>query len=204
MMAKGNADAYQSLKNLASTSGDRLNTLDNMVALANGTTQFGPGWDQRIDRIANINSYLPSGMQLGNDDTVNAQVLQKYMSNLAQQYQKALGGTGTDAQLATVLKGTPTPDMMNKAIVEVVPKLKAQELALQAKTNAADQYLSQNNNNPASLNQFESTWRQNYDPRIYQMQQMTVPQRQNFIKSQPDANALRAKTATALQNGWVQ
>jgi hypothetical protein len=203
-MAKDNAAAYSNLRSLASTSGDRVNTLDNMLALAQGTTKFGPGWDQRMQRIANLNGYLPSGMQLGGDDTANAQILQKYMSNLAQQYQKALGGTGTDAQLATVLKGTPTPDMMNKAMVDVIPKLKAQELALQAKTNAADQWLAQNGNNPAGFNKFENTWRQNYDPRIYQMQQMTPTDRQAFLKNQPDAGALRAKTATALQNGWVQ
>jgi hypothetical protein len=203
-MAKDNAAAYSNLRNLASTSGDRLNTLDNMMALAQGTTKFGPGWDQRLDRIANLNSFLPPGMQLGGDDTANAQILQKYMSNLAQQYQKALGGTGTDAQLATVLKGTPNPDMLNKAMVEVIPKLKAQELALQAKTNAADQWLAQNGNNPAGFNKFESMWRQNYDPRVYQMQQMSPTDRQAFLKQQPDASALRAKTATALQNGWVQ
>ncbi|BEU21567.1 lytic transglycosylase domain-containing protein [Paraburkholderia sp. 22B1P] len=202
--AKANSDAYTNLRNLASTSGDRINTLDNMLALAQGATKFGPGWSERMDRIANLNGYLPSGMQLGGDDTANAQILQKYMSNLAQQYQKALGGTGTDAQLATVLKGTPTPDMMNKAMVEVIPKLKAQELALQAKTNAGDQWLAQNGNNPAGFNKFESMWRQNYDPRIYQMQQMTPTDRQAFLKQQPDAAALRAKTATALQNGWVQ
>lgn len=202
--AKANSDAYTNLRNLASTSGDRINTLDNMLSLAQGTTKFGPGWDQRLDRIANLNSFLPPGMQLGGDDSANAQILQKYMSNLAQQYQKALGGTGTDAQLATVLKGTPNPDMLNKAMVEVIPKLKAQELALQAKTNAADQWLAQNGNNPAGFNKFESMWRQNYDPRVYQMQQMTPTDRQTFLKQQPDAAALRAKTATALQNGWVQ
>ncbi|MFP3638108.1 lytic transglycosylase domain-containing protein [Paraburkholderia sp. SIMBA_054] len=203
-MAKDNAASYSNLRSLASTSGDRINTLDNMMALAQGTTKFGPGWSERMDRIAALNGYLPSGMQLGGNDTANAQILQKYMSNLAQQYQKALGGTGTDAQLATVLKGTPTPDMMNKAMVEVIPKLKAQELALQAKTNAADQWLAQNGNNPAGFNKFENTWRQNYDPRIYQMQQMAPADRQAFLKQQPDAAALRAKTAMALQNGWVQ
>ncbi|GJH31449.1 hypothetical protein CBA19CS91_01850 [Paraburkholderia hospita] len=202
--AKNNVASYSNLRDLASTSGDRVNTLDNMLALAQGTTKFGPGWSERLERTAKLNGYLPSDLQLGSNDTANAQVLQKYMSNLAQQYQKALGGTGTDAQLATVLKGTPTPDMMNKAMIEVIPKLKAQELALQAKTNAADQWLAQNGNNLSDYNKFENAWRQNYDPRIYQMQQMTPAGRQVFLKQQPDASALRAKTATALQNGWVQ
>lgn len=204
VMAQKNADQYSSLKDLASTSGDRINTLDNMLELANGATKFGPGWDQRMGRIAKLNGYLPSDIQLGSDDAANAQILQKYMSNLAQQYQKALGGQGTDAQLATVLKGTPTPDMLNKAMVEVIPKLKAQELALQAKANGADAWLAKNNNNPANFNQFENFWRQNYDPRIYQMQQMTTNARKDYMSKQPDAGALRNKVTTALQNGWIQ
>ena len=203
-LATNNANSYKSLTDMASTSADRANTLDNMLALAQGTTQYGPGWSGRLDRIAEINKNLPSNLQLGNDNVANAQVLQKYMSNLAQQYQKALGGTGSDLQLSTVLKGTPTPDMMNKAMVEVIPKLKAQELALQAKANAADQWVAQNGNNPSNLNQFESLWRKNYDPRIYQMQQMEPTARARFLATQPDAQALRGKAQTAFQNGWVQ
>lgn len=203
-LATANAKNYSGLQNLASTSPDRANMLDNMMELAKGATQFGPGWEGRMERVASINSALPSGMALGSNDMANAQILQKYMSNLIQQNQKALGGTGTDQQMAMIQHGTPSPDMMNKAMVDVIPKLKAQELALQAKANAANDFMSQNNNNPAALNKFENNWRQNYDPRIYQMQQMAPAERAAFMQKQPDAAALRGKAQTALSNGWVK
>jgi hypothetical protein len=203
-LATTNANNYSSLQNLASTSSDRVNMLDNMTELAKGSTQFGPGWTERMDRISAINGHLPSGMAMGSDDMANAQVMQKYMSNLVQQNQKALGGTGTDQQMSMIMHGTPTPDMMNKAMVDVIPKLKAQELALQAKATAANDFMAQNNNNPAALNKFENTWRQNYDPRIYQMQQMAPADRAAFMAKQPDAAGLRTKAQTALTNGWVQ
>lgn len=203
-IGKANAENYTGLQTLAGSSPDRVNTLDNMVKLASGGTAFGPGTSGRLDLIAGINSRLPSSLQLGNDDTANVQVFQKYASNLSQQYQKALGGTGTDAQLANVLKGTPSPDMMNKAITEVVPILKAQELALQAKSSAASDYMAQHNNNPVALNVFENNWRKNYDPRIYQMSQMAPADRAAFFVKQPDAAALKAKAQYALTNGYVQ
>lgn len=202
--AKDNSGNYNNLTQFASASPDRVNTLDNMMELAQGNTKFGPGWEGRLDRMAQINSYLPSGMAFGSDNAANAQTFQKYASYLVQQYQRAMGGHQTDAQLNTVIHGTPNPEMLNQTMTEVIPKLKAMELAVQAKATAADNWMAQHGNNASNYNQFESAWRQNYDPRIYQMQQMDLPTRAAFMKSQPDANALRGKVATALQNGWVQ
>jgi hypothetical protein len=202
--ATDNAGNYNNLSQFAGSSPDRVNTLDNMMALAQGTTKFGPGWDGRLERMSQINSYLPSGMAFGGDAASNAQTFQKYASYLVQQYQRAMGGKQTDAQLNTVIHGTPNPEMLNQTMIEVIPKLKAMELAVQAKATAADNWMAQHQNNASNYNQFESAWRQNYDPRIYQMQQMTPDQRAAFMKSQPDASALRSKVGTALQNGWVQ
>src|SRR5882762_10274099 len=81
-IGKANADNYTGLQTLAGSSPDRVNTLDNMVKLASGGTAFGPGTSGRLDLIAGINSRLPSSLQLGNDDTANVQVFQKYASNL--------------------------------------------------------------------------------------------------------------------------
>lgn len=203
-IAKGNVGMYNALKDTASNSAERTNILDSLEAYANGRTTFGPGWTGRIENLAAINSKLPSGMSFGSNDVSNAQVVQKLASNLIQQYQKSMGGTGTDKQFELVMHGTPGADMTNKAMQEVIPKLKSMEIALQAKANAADSWLAANNNNPASLNKFETTWRQNYDPRIYQMSMMTPDQRNAFMSQQKDASALKTKVQTALNNGWVQ
>lgn len=203
-IAKGNVGMYNTLKDMASNSAERTNFLDTLEAYANGRTQFGPGWTGRIENLAAINSKLPSGMAFGSNDVSNAQIVQKLASNLIQQYQKSMGGTGTDKQFELVMHGTPGADMTNKAMQEVIPKLKSMEIALQAKANAADSWLAANNNNPASLNKFETTWRQNYDPRIYQMSMMTPDQRNAFMSQQKDAPALKTKVQTALNNGWVQ
>ena len=203
-LAEGNAANYNTLKDTAGNSAERTNILDTLEAYANGRTQYGPGWTGRIENLAAINSKLPSGLAFGSNDVSNAQVVQKLASNLIQQYQKSMGGTGTDKQMDLVMHGTPGADMTNKAMLEVIPKLKSMELALQAKANAADNFLAANNNNPAALNKFETEWRKSYDPRIYQLSMMTPEQRAAFMSQQKDASQLKTKVQTFLQNQWVQ
>jgi hypothetical protein len=203
-LAKGNADDFISLQKLASDSPDRISTLDAINELAKGSTKFGPGSSERLELIASLNKRLPPQWQFGNDDTANAQIMQKLVSNLSQQYQKALGGTGTDAQLANVLKGLPGPDMMNKVQTEVVPILKRQELALQAKTNGAENWLAAHNGNALSLTEYNGLWRRNYDPRIYMMQQLDPSARGAYLAGQKDSAALRSKLDIAIKNGWIQ
>lgn len=203
-LAEGNAANYNTLRDTAGNSAERTNILDTLEAYANGRTQYGPGWTGRIENLAAINSKLPSGLAFGSNDVSNAQVVQKLASNLIQQYQKSMGGTGTDKQMDLVMHGTPGADMTNKAMLEVIPKLKSMELALQAKANAADNFLAANNNNPAALNKFETEWRKSYDPRIYQLSMMTPEQRAAFMSQQKDAQQLKTKVQTFLQNQWVQ
>ncbi|WP_035881630.1 hypothetical protein [Cupriavidus metallidurans] len=206
IIAEGNARTYNDLRTQASNAADRTNMLDAIETAAMGSTKYGPGWSKRLENLAAINSRLPSDWQFGSDDTSNAIVMQKMASNLIQQYQRTMGGTGTDKQMELVMHGTPGADMTNKAILEVVPKLKAMEAALQAKASAADSWLARNNNNPASLNQFESVWRKNYDPQIYQFQQISPAEQAAALNRMTPAQAAEfgRKLSFAKQNGWVQ
>jgi hypothetical protein len=206
-VSKANAQKYSDLTTQASGSADRVNTLDNMIELANGSTKYGPGSQGRVDNIAAINARLPPQFQIlgGGENAVrDTQVMQKYAAFLSSQYQKALGGKGSDLQLTNIMKGTPGPDMLNAAIKEVAPKLKAQELAVQAKANGADEWLAAHNNNPQTLNQFESIWRNNYDPRLFQAQQMPAGARRAFLQAQPDSAALMNMGDYAYKQGWLK
>jgi hypothetical protein len=195
VMATANAKGYQDLKTQAAGAADRINALDNILDLANGGTKYGPGTSERIEKLSSLNSYLPPGMAFGNNDIANAQVMQKWVSNLAGQYMKALGGTGSDAQLANSLKSISNPDMMNQAIREVVPKLKALEAAVQAKANAYDNWLAQPGNSVDKGNIFENQFRNAYDPRVFQLQMLSPNEQRAFISKLPpnDAAALLTK-----------
>jgi hypothetical protein len=92
--------------------------------------------------------------------------------------------------------------MMNSAIKEVVPKLKAMEAAVQAKINGYDNWLAQGNTVDKG-HLYEAKFRNAYDPRIFQINVMTPEERQTFINSLPpnEAKALLQKRATLKQMG---
>jgi hypothetical protein len=206
-IAKTNANDYGTLKSAATGSQDRLNALDNIEKLAKSGTQFGLGTTEGMEARASLNKYLTAaGMKpLGSDANANAQILGKYVSLLSQNNMRSLGGTGTDKQLETINKGLPSPDMMNSAMIDVIPKLKAIELATQAKANAADNWMNKNNNDSSKYgSDFENQWRNAYDQRIYQMQLMKPGERQQFLTSQPDADNLKSKITNALNNGYIK
>jgi len=80
---------------------------------------------------------------------------------------------------------------------------KAGELALQAKTNAAQNFKDANGGNVANLDQFERQWRNNFDPRVFQLNVMTPDEQKAFVGnlSPADAQALLAKRAAIRQMG---
>lgn len=203
-MGEQNQAAYNNLQSQASGAADRSNMLSAIEAYAAGSTNFGPGWEKRMENLAAINSKLPSGFQFNSDSAANAQIVQKYASNLIQNYQKTMGGSGSDKQMEMVMHGTPGSEMYNKAILEVAPKLRGMEAAMLAKTDAADAWVAKHGNNTANFNQFETMWRQNYDPRIYQMAVMEPAQRGAFLMQQKDSAALKDKLQNAMNNGWIK
>lgn len=203
-MAKSNQESFDKGNAAADGATDRINQIQNIMDLAKGLTKFGPGTTDRLDLIAAFNSRVPPQFQLGTNDVANAQIMQKYTAQLSGNYQKSLGGNGSDLQLNTVLKGTPNPDMMNKAILEVGPKLQAQELAAKAFSAAQNQWVTAHNGSTQQLHEFNNLWRSNYDPRLFQAQQMEAGARKAFLQSQPDAAALMKKGQVAFSNGWLQ
>ena len=104
------------------------------------------------------------------------------------------------------MEANPNDKMFPQAVQTMAKWAKAGELALQAKASAQDAWLARQGNNPAAQNQFESAWRTNFDPRIYQMKLMNGDELNSFVSKLPQAerNALLQKYSTAKQNGWIQ
>jgi len=203
-MGEQNQQRYTDIQNQAAGAADRQNMLSAIEAYAAGPTKFGPGWEKRIENIAALNSKLPSDFQFSSDAAANAQAVQKYASTLIQSAQRSGGSGMTDKQMEMIQHGTPGTEMYNKTILEIAPKLRALEAANQAKANAADAFVAANNNSTAKLNQFESMWRQNYDPRIYQLAVLTPKERDAKLTEWGNPKDLINKLIIAKNNGWIK
>jgi hypothetical protein len=197
-----------------SASVERQNTLQRMGELANGPTQYGPG-QQSVAYWKALAAAVP-GLHLitdkfgSNVDESNMEVFKKYMSTLGAQYQAALGGRGTDANLENSLNRVPGPDKLNSAIKELVPYLQSLEAAGQGNVNARAKWVADHGGMPGGKTymDFEQTWRKAYDPRVYQYEQAAAAgQGSQWIKENLKPNELKtfeAKIAALTRLGAVQ
>lgn len=200
--ATQNAKRSGSLVDAAADSPMRVNVLDNILNLSKQGVATGPTADF-TNKIKGVVASIP-GFPGWQNDVTGYQEMKKFLNQNAIRAWTAAGGTGTDSQMNAAMQANPNDKMFPQAVQTMAQWAKAGEVALQAKASAQDAWLAQHQNNPQAQNQFESTWRQNFDPRVYQMSLMAPADRAAFMAKQLDAAKLKAKVGTALQNGWVQ
>lgn len=199
-----NAKRSGALIDAASESPTRINVLDNIINLSKSGIDTGPT-SQFTNQMKGYVASIP-GFGAWKDDVTGYQEIKKFLKQNSIRAWQSAGGSGTDAQLAAAEAANPNDKMFPRAIQVMANFAKAGELALQAKASAQDQWLAQNTNNPAAQNQFESVWRKNYDPRIFQMKLMDPKELQSFVSklSQSDKNKLMDKYKTSKMNGWIE
>jgi hypothetical protein len=203
-MANQNAKRSGVLIDTASESPMRINVLDNIINLSKGGVNSGPTAEW-VNQVKGSVADLP-GFSGWKDDVTGFQELKKYLNQNGLRAWQAAGGTGSDSQLSAAQQANPNDKMFPQAVQTMANWAKAGELALQSKAAAQDDWLARNNNNPQAQNNFESAWRKNFDPRIYQMKLMDPAQLQTFAAKLPaaDRTTLMQKYSTAKQNGWIQ
>lgn len=208
----------------ANSSPTRLSDLHKINDIAQSPTKFGPGAD-KVSYWKAVASQLPGINSVGTlntdgsaaSDAANYEIAKKYFSNLSGQYQKALGGTGTDKQLDIAMSGTPGPDMLNQAIAKVAPFLMGQEKALQAQANmrraVTDPSGPYGGNPVQNLQNAEGYWQKNYDPDAFELASISPAQRAAYIQSLSPADAAKlggdgkgnkGSYQKAVEAGWIQ
>lgn len=204
VQANQNAKRSGSLVDSAAESPMRVNVLDNVLALSQGGVATGPTaeWKNKVKGVF-ADTIGPESWK---DDVSGFQEMKKFLKQNGLRAWSAAGGSGTDSQLNAAMEANPNDKMFPHAVRTMAQWAKAGELALQSKATAQDAWLARNQNNPAAQNQFESVWRQNYDPRIYQMKLMDPSELQAFVAKIPQSEraTLMQKYSTAKQNGWIQ
>lgn len=186
------------LVSAASDSPTRVNVLDNIINLSKSGVNSGPNaeWTNMVKGYV---SGVP-GFGGWKDDVAGYQELKKYMNQNGLRAWQAAGGSGTDSQLSAAMAANPNSEMFPQALQDVAKWAKAGELALQSKANAAQASAIRT---PEDQVKFESAWRQNMDPRIYQMRLMAPTEAKAFVeslkKSDPSGYQDLLKKAQALK-----
>ena len=207
---KDAADRHDATVAAAAESPMRINVLDNIIKLSQSGVNTGPGSEFQNS----IKGYLANTPGIGKlfgstqANVGNFQELQKFMYQNALRNWQAAGGTGTDSQLESAAKANPNDHLFPQALQTIAKWGKASELAVQGKANAQDAFLQQNGNTPTNQIKFESTWRNAFDPKVFQYSLMTPQEKQTFaqqdLKTPQAAKAFIAKQQQLKALGAIQ
>ena len=153
----------------AQTQHDILNRIQSLASTPG--LYLGPGSKNLAD-LATAVSALP-GMEGAAKYANNYNELVKFMAqNVARQGQ-ALGLSGSDARLNAAIHANPNADPMDSRTVQNVAQYMGGIVRMGlAKADAMDNWLKQPGNSLQNEHNFEKLWRDNADPRLFQLAEM--------------------------------
>lgn len=159
---------------------------------------------ERAGIESGISSLIPGFSSAANDAT-KLQLLDKFAERIAADSARVLGANAsTDAARESIHRQNANIGYTPKAIQEVLSYAEAQTMAMAAKGDAQEKWLKTEGNGITKQHEFETAWRQSYDPEIFQLQaaspeerkamvkKMTEQQRATLLKKRQDLKALGA------------
>ena len=132
---------------------------------------LGPG-SQQVANLATMVSQLP-GMEGAAKYANNYNELTKFMAQNAARMGQSLGLAGSDSRLAMAQHANPNADPMDPRTVQNVAQYMGGIVRMGlAKADAMDNWLKQPGNSQQNEHVFEKLWRDNADPRLFQLAEM--------------------------------
>lgn len=191
------AQANQNFENVtanrqaASMAPQQLDQIDKALALSRDVST-GAWASKRAQIESGLGSLIP-GYQ-GMDDASKLQELDKFAERIATDASRVLGvNARTDAERESIHKQNANIGYTPQAIQAVLQYAKAQTMAMEAKGNAQEQWLKKEGNGITKQHEFETAFRQAYDPVIFQIQAAEPAERKKIVES------LDAKEAASLK-----
>ena len=159
-------DRIGQIRHEAQDARTQLDILNRIKALAS-VTAMGPLMD-RFNKAKTLLGQLP-GMERVAESAQNFNELTKFLAQNAARQGAALGLTGSDARLEAAQHAMPNTEMDPKTIQRVAEYQSGLVQMAKAKADALDEWLSKPGNSPKNQAEFEKVWRENADPRLFQI-----------------------------------
>jgi len=206
-VAGANADRYNQTVQFGVDSATRQNVLDNIIQLSQSGVQTGPGsdWQNNVKGLIANSPVLSKAFPNWQGQVGDYQELKKYLNQNGLRAWQAAGGTGTDTQMDAAMHANPNDTMFPQALQTMASWAKAGELAGTARANFYQQFKN-NNGGVSNLDQADQTWRNNFDPKVFQLETYGPAQRASLLNSltPQQAQQLMQKRAWFKQNGLLQ
>lgn len=147
------------------------------------TTGGGADWASKRAKWESIIGGFVPGLKDAADDATRLQLLDKYAERIAADSARVLGANAsTDAARESITRQNANIGYTPKAIQNVLQYAKAQTMAMGAKGDAQENWLKQEGAGITKQHEFETKWRQAYDPRLFQMEAMSDKEQDEYAK----------------------
>jgi hypothetical protein len=187
---KANFRNVDATRTAASAAPQQLDQIDKALALSQSVSTGGDWTARRANIESNLSSIIP-GLATAQNDAAKVQELDKFLERVTTGSMAILGGNpSTDAERESIHRQNASTGYTPQAIQRVLQYAKAQTLAVQAKGDAQNLWLQQQGNGIPNQHNFETQWRQAYDPVLFQLEAApNAAEQQKIIKSLPPAEA---------------
>jgi hypothetical protein len=170
------------------------------------STSTGEWSANRAKIESGIASFIP-GLDSATNDATKLQLLDKFAERIAADSAQVLGSNAsTDAARDSIHRQNANIGYTKGAIKAVLDYAEAQTLAMNAKGDAQEKWLKQEGNGITKAHDFETKWRQAYDPVLFQLDVAKPDERKAIIDKLPKAEAasLKEKRAALRELGAIK
>lgn len=185
--AEANFQNVSSNRIAAQLAPQQLDQIDKALQISKATsTGGGSDFARRRASIESAISALVPGIDAATDDATRLQMLDKYLERIAADSARVLGANATtDAARESIARQNASTGYTGEAIRSVLEYAKAQTMAMSAKGDAQESWLKKEGNGITKQHEFETAWRQSYDPRLFQLESMDDDKRAEYVKKLP-------------------
>lgn len=189
--AQKNFENVTANRQAASMAPQQLDQIDKALDLSKQvSTGAAANWRARLG--SGIGSLIP-GFD-GFDDATKLQELDKFAERIASDASRVLGvNARTDSERESIHKQNANIGYTPQAIQAVLKYAKAQTLAMEAKGDAQEKWLKVQGNGITKQHEFETKFRQAYDPVVFQLEAADSEEQKQLIQ------ALTPKQAAELR-----
>jgi hypothetical protein len=173
----------------ASLAPQQLDQINKALNISRTVDTGGKFAGKRAEWESTIASIIP-GIKSAADDATKLQLLDKFAERIAADSARVLGANAsTDAARESITRQNANIGYTPKAVQEVLKYAKAQTMAMSAKGDAQEKWLKAEGNGITKAHEFETKWRQAYDPVVYQLEAADPSERRAIIEKLPKAEA---------------
>lgn len=216
-LAPGVAAAATKTAEASADMGNQLVAAANQAPITEGILQnmdktlgeftSGPGADWTRVGKAFANTVLPAGMKFDPKSIASQEEFNKQAYSLAQSQFQALGGTGTDAKLASAASTSPNELLSKEGNKGIVQLLRGNNDALKVKAKEWNKWKKDPvHGGEDSYAEFSDRFNEDFNPRVFQFKYIPTTERNAWYQamSPDDRRAFEKSAKIAKQNGWIK